>query len=154
MNRALDAKFPKAGRYRPAQRPPYGYRRIGNGEDAIYNIHPAEAAIVHRIFAERAADASVRSIITGLMADGIPTPTGRGPWGTHSGKNALERAVCWSGDHEVCGTKTVCDADRVPLPAFVDSAPAGRAMATAHRDIWRDNLLSRAPVIALTTYLS
>jgi hypothetical protein len=95
----------------------------------------------------------VRSIITGLQADGIPTPTRRPLWGTHSGKSALERAVFWSGDHEVWGTKIVCDADRVtfleaspaderysvPLPTFVDSATAGRAMATAHRDLWRDS---------------
>ena len=153
VNRALDAKFRLSKRYRPAGRPPYGYRRIGSGEAARYEIDPAESLIVRRIFAERAAGASVRAIITGLRADGVPTPAGRGQWGTHSVMSILGRPVYWTGQHEVWRTKTVRDADgvpfleprpaeerySVPFPAFIDPEMAERAMQVAKRNVWQSN---------------
>ena len=64
---------------------PYGYRRVARGPDrpAHLEIFEPEAAIVRRIFAERAAGTTIRQICRQLNADAVPTPTGsRSVWGT------------------------------------------------------------------------
>jgi site-specific DNA recombinase len=64
---------------------PYGYRRIPRGADgpAHLEIFEPEAAVVRRIFAERAAGTTIRQICRLLNADAVPTPTGsRAVWGT------------------------------------------------------------------------
>ena len=76
-------------------------RRTGSGTDAVYDIDPAEAAVVRRIFTERAAGASIRSIGCRLQVDGVPTPSGHGVWGQRSMVTILERAVYWTGQHEL-----------------------------------------------------
>jgi hypothetical protein len=57
---------------------PYGYRRIPRGPDrpARLEIFESEAAIVRRIFADRAAWTTIRQICRQLNADAVPTPTG------------------------------------------------------------------------------
>ena len=45
-NRGFDAKFRRTQRYKPGQRDPYGYRKVGVREDATYEVDPAEAAVV------------------------------------------------------------------------------------------------------------
>jgi site-specific DNA recombinase len=64
---------------------PYGYRRIVRGPDgpARLETFEPEAAIVRRIFAERAAGTTIRQICRQLNAGAVPTPTGsRAVWGT------------------------------------------------------------------------
>ena len=64
---------------------PYGYRRVarGPGGPARLEIFEPEAAIVRRIFAERAAGTTIRQICRQLNAATVPTPTGsRAVWGT------------------------------------------------------------------------
>jgi site-specific DNA recombinase len=64
---------------------PYGYRRIPRGADgpAHLEIFEAEAAVIRRIFAERAAGTTIRQICRQLNAGAVPTPTGsRAVWGT------------------------------------------------------------------------
>ena len=64
---------------------PYGYRRIPRGPDgpAHLEIFEPEAAVVRRIFAERATGTTIRQICRQLNADTVPTPTGsRAVWGT------------------------------------------------------------------------
>jgi site-specific DNA recombinase len=64
---------------------PYGYRRIARSPDgpARLEVFEAEAAIVRRIFAERASGTTIRQICRQLNADAVPTPTGsRAVWGT------------------------------------------------------------------------
>ena len=64
---------------------PYGYRRVarGPGGPARLEVFEAEAAVVRRIFAERAAGTTIRQICRQLNADAVPTPTGsRAVWGT------------------------------------------------------------------------
>ena len=68
-NRGFDAKFRQTKRYKAAQRPPYGYRRISSGRDAGYEIDPIESHIVRRMFTERAAAKSIRTILMGLNAE-------------------------------------------------------------------------------------
>src|SRR6516162_6555604 len=68
-----------------SRKAPYGYRRIprGPGSPAHLEIFEPEAAVVQRIFAERAAGTTVRQICRQLNADAVPTPTGsRAVWGT------------------------------------------------------------------------
>ncbi len=63
----------------------YGYRRVSRGPDgpAHLEIFEPEAAVVRRIFAERAAGTTIRQICRQLNADAVPTPTGsRAVWGT------------------------------------------------------------------------
>jgi site-specific DNA recombinase len=64
---------------------PYGYRRIPRGADgpAHLEIFEPEAAVVRRIFAERATGTTIRQICRQLNAGAVPTPTGsRTVWGT------------------------------------------------------------------------
>ena len=63
----------------------YGYRRVPRGPDgpAHLEIFEPEAAVVRRIFAERAAGTTIRQICRLLNAGAVPTPTGsRAVWGT------------------------------------------------------------------------
>src|SRR5215211_7691422 len=99
-NRALAARFQQTHSLKPGHRPPYGYRKIGNGAAATYDVDPAEAAIVRRIFRERAAGASIRGIVSGLVRDLVPSATGRGRWGEAMIRNVLTRAAYWTGEHE------------------------------------------------------
>ena len=64
---------------------PYGYRRIPRSAatgHAHHEIYEPEAAVVRRIFTDRAAGITVRQICHRLNADGVPTPTGKPTWGT------------------------------------------------------------------------
>jgi site-specific DNA recombinase len=64
---------------------PYGYRRIARGPHgpARLEVFEPEAAIVRRIFAERASGTTIRQICRQLNAGAVPTPTGsRAVWGT------------------------------------------------------------------------
>ncbi len=62
----------------------YGYRRVARaGAVAAHlEIYEPEAAVVRRIFADRAAGISVREICRRLNADRVASPTGKATWGT------------------------------------------------------------------------
>ena len=63
----------------------YGYRRIARSAatgQAHHEVYEPEAAVVRRIFTDRAAGISVREICRRLNADGVPSPTGKPTWGT------------------------------------------------------------------------
>jgi len=64
----------------------YGFRRIPRTADtpAHLKIYEPEAAIVRRIFTERAAGTTIREIARRLSAGGVPAPGGRGCWNTSS----------------------------------------------------------------------
>jgi site-specific DNA recombinase len=165
-NRAFDAKFRQPERYKPSHRPPYGYRKIGTGAAATYEIDPAESLIVRRIYEERAAGASLRIIANRLNADGIPTPMGRGAWGNTSLVRVLERPVYVTGEHECWVTKVVRDGDNVPMPeprpaeerytvrfpAFIDPATAERAAATTERNTWLSARHDRPAEVGILRY--
>ncbi len=62
---------------------PYGYRRVPRREEgpARYEIFEPEAVVVRRLFDDYVAGGlSMRQLIRGLRADGIPSPTGRPIW--------------------------------------------------------------------------
>ena len=64
---------------------PYGYRRIPRSAatgQAHHEVYEPEAAVVRRIFSDRAAGITVREICRRLNADGVPSPTGKPTWGT------------------------------------------------------------------------
>jgi site-specific DNA recombinase len=148
-NRALDAKFRQAARYKPSTRPPYGYRRIGSGASATYAIEPAEATVVRRIFTQRAAGNSLRHILRGLNADRIPSPTG-GQWFPSTLQAIMERDTYATGRHECWRTRIERDAANVPyvverpaedrytvaMPALIDPALFARGQAAAARNVW------------------
>ncbi|HEY6422882.1 MAG TPA: recombinase family protein [Pseudonocardiaceae bacterium] len=63
----------------------YGYRRIPRSAatgPAHWEIYEPEAAVVRRIFSDRAAGTTVREICRRLNADRVPSPTGKPTWGT------------------------------------------------------------------------
>jgi site-specific DNA recombinase len=62
----------------------YGYRRVARTTTtaAHLEIYEPEAAVVRRIFADRAAGVTVREICRRLNADRIPSPTGKPTWGS------------------------------------------------------------------------
>src|SRR5215207_4684583 len=162
-NRALAARFQQTRALKPGHRPPYGYRKIGTGAAATYEADPAEAAIVRRIFQERAAGASIRSIVAGLTRDLVPSATGRGRWGEAMVRNVLTRSAYWTGEYECWRTCTVRDADNVPwleqrpaedrytvaMPTIIDPALAARPQATAERNVWASPRDDRRPEVGL-----
>src|SRR5215211_5134784 len=164
--RGLGAKFHAAGKYKPSTRPPYGYRKLGSGADAVYEVEPAEAAIVRRIYSERAAGASLRAIPAGLTSDGIPTPRGGHRWGPDVVKDILDRECYATGRHPCWRTEIVRDTDGVPqraerpvddryfadFPAFPDPALVERARATAARNVWRSRREDRSPEVGILRY--
>jgi DNA invertase Pin-like site-specific DNA recombinase len=155
-NRALDAKFRKAARYKPSTRPPYGYRRIGSGASARYVIEPAEAAVVRRIFTQQSAGTSLRQILRGLNGDGIPSPAG-GRWFPSTLHTIMARGTYATGQHECWRTRIERDADNVPfvverpaeerytvaMPALIDPALFARAQAAAKRNVWSSRRADR-----------
>ena len=77
----------------------YGYRRIARSAatgQAHHEIYEPEAAVVRRIFTDRAAGITVREICRRLNADGIPSPTGKPTWG-HSTLCRLLRNEAYIG---------------------------------------------------------
>ena len=62
----------------------YGYRRVARTSTtaAHLEIYEPEAAVVRRIFADRAAGVTVREINRRLNTDRIPSPTGKPTWGS------------------------------------------------------------------------
>jgi site-specific DNA recombinase len=166
VNRALDAKFKTAARYKPSARPPYGYRKVGVKAATTHEIEPAEAAIVRRIFTERAGGASVRHIVDGLRADGIPSATGHGAWGTALISAILRREVYATGEHECWRTATVRDADGIPLiedrpredryiahfPPIIDPALFDRVRVVAERNVWRSRRHDRPAKYGIGRY--
>lgn len=165
-NRALAAKFQQSRTLKPGHRPPYGYRKLGAGAAATYEPDPAEAAIVRRIFRERAAGASIRGIAAGLERDNVPSATKGGRWGEAMVRNVLTRRAYWTGEHECWRTQTVRDADNVPwteqrpaedrytvpMPAIVDAALAARAQAAAERNVWKSRRDDRPAEVGILRY--
>ena len=63
----------------------YGYRRIPRSAAtgrAHHEVYEPEAAVVRRIFTDRAAGITVREICRRLNGEGVPSPTGKPTWGT------------------------------------------------------------------------
>ena len=165
VNRALTAKFPQQRRYKPGRRVIYGYRQVGAGPDAMFEIDEREADVVARLFRERARGASLRAIAAALDADGIASPTGV-RWSSGGVRDVLARPVYWTGEHECWKTRTVRDIDGVPaneprphaeryVVAFtplIDAALAERAHATASRNVWKSRRADRPAEIGLLRY--
>jgi site-specific DNA recombinase len=92
-----------------SRKAPYGYRRIprGPGGPAHLEIYEPEAALVRRIFAERAAGTTIRQICRQLNNDAVPTPTGsRAVWHT-STLNRILRSEAYIGRVYYNRTETV-----------------------------------------------
>jgi len=63
----------------------YGYRRVARSTasgPAHWEIYEPEAAVVRRIFTDRAGGTTVREICRSLNTDRVPSPTGKAAWGT------------------------------------------------------------------------
>ena len=89
----------------------YGYRRIPRSAatgQAHHEIYEPEAAVVRRIFTDRAAGITVREICRRLNADGIPSPTGKPTWG-HSTLSRLLRNEAYVGRVYYNRTESVPD---------------------------------------------
>jgi site-specific DNA recombinase len=77
----------------------YGYRRVPRSAatgNAHLEIYEPEAAVVRRIFTDRAAGLTIREICRRLNADGVPSPTGKPTWG-HSTLGRLLRNEAYIG---------------------------------------------------------
>ncbi|MDF3051649.1 MAG: recombinase, partial [Pseudonocardia sp.] len=89
----------------------YGYRRIPRSTatgQAHLEIYEPEAAVVRRIFTERAAGTTIREICRQLNADGVPSPTGKPTWG-HSTLCRLLRNEAYVGRVYYNRTESVPD---------------------------------------------
>jgi DNA invertase Pin-like site-specific DNA recombinase len=90
---------------------PYGYRRIARSAatgQAHHEVYEPEAAVVRRIFSDRAAGITVREICRRLNADAIPSPTGKPTWG-HSTLCRLLRNEAYIGRVYYNRTESVPD---------------------------------------------
>jgi DNA invertase Pin-like site-specific DNA recombinase len=92
----------------------YGYRRVARtGAVAAHlEIYEPEAAVVRRIFTDRAAGITVREICRRLNTDRLPSPTGKATWG-HSTLCRLLRNEAYIGRVYFNRTETITD----PRPA-------------------------------------
>ncbi len=102
----------------------YGYRRIPRSTatgQAHHEIYEPEAAVVRRIFTDRAAGITVREICRRLNADAIPSPTGKPTWG-HSTLCRLLRNEAYIGRVYYNRTESVPD----------------RRPTRHHRQVWRN----------------
>jgi DNA invertase Pin-like site-specific DNA recombinase len=155
--RGIDAKFRQAGRLKPGKRPAYGYRRVGSGPTATYEIDPAEAAVVRRIFTERAAGVSLRQIVMRLNADGIPSAIG-GRWTPSTLHGIVNRGKTYAtGEHECWLTRIERDANNIPyvvnrppeerytvtMPQLIDVQTWQRAEVAAERNVWSSRRADR-----------
>ena len=89
----------------------YGYRRVARSAatgPAHLEIYEPEAAVVRRIFAERAAGTTVREICRTLNADRVPSPTGKTTW-AHSTLSRLLRNEAYVGRVYFNRTESVPD---------------------------------------------
>ncbi|MGO9101722.1 MAG: recombinase family protein [Mycobacterium sp.] len=89
----------------------YGYRRIARSTatgQAHHEIYEPEAAVVRRIFTDRAAGITMREICRRLNADAIPSPTGKPTWG-HSTLCRLLRNEAYIGRVYYNRTESVPD---------------------------------------------
>ena len=89
----------------------YGYRRIARSPatgPAHHEVYEPEAAVVRRIFTDRAAGITVREICRRLNADAIPSPTGKPTWG-HSTLCRLLRNEAYIGRVYYNRTESVPD---------------------------------------------
>ena len=89
----------------------YGYRRVPRSAAtgrAHHEVYEPEAAVVRRIFADRAAGITVREICRRLNADAIPSPTGKPTWG-HSTLCRLLRNEAYVGRVYYNRTESVPD---------------------------------------------
>ena len=96
----------------------YGYRRIPRSPatgQAHHELYEPEAAVVRRIFADRAAGITVREICRRLNADGVPSPTGKPTWG-HSTLCRLLRNEAYIGRVYYNRTESVPDRRPPPQP--------------------------------------
>lgn len=89
----------------------YGYRRIARSAatgQAHHEVYEPEAAVVRRIFTDRAAGITVREICRRLNADRVPSPTGKPTWG-HSTLSRLLRNEAYIGRVYYNRTESVPD---------------------------------------------
>jgi len=88
----------------------YGYRRVARagGQAAHLEVYEPEAAVVRRIFADRAAGITIREICRRLNADRIPSPTGNATW-AHSMLCRLLRNEAYIGQVYFNRTETIAD---------------------------------------------
>jgi site-specific DNA recombinase len=77
---------------------PYGYRRVARSVagPAHLEIYEPEAAVVRRIFSDRAAGSSVRAICGSLNTEQVPSPAGKPAW-PHSTVSRLLRNEAYIG---------------------------------------------------------
>jgi site-specific DNA recombinase len=110
----------------------YGYRRVARSAatgPAHLEIYEPEAAVVRRIFTDRAGGTTVRQICRNLNTDRVPSPTGKATWG-HSTLSRLLRNEAYVGRVYFNRTESVPDrrpsrhnrqvprerADWIPIP--------------------------------------
>ena len=89
----------------------YGYRRVARSAatgPAHLEIYEPEAAVVRRIFTDRAAGTTVREICRSLNADRVPSPTGKPTW-AHSTLSRLLRNEAYVGRVYFNRTESVPD---------------------------------------------
>ena len=101
----------------------YGYRRVArtSAVAAHLEIYEPEAAVVRRIFADRAAGITVREICRRLNADRIASPTGKATWGTSTlcrllGNEAYIGRVYFNRTETIADPRPVRRTRQIPRP--------------------------------------
>jgi len=86
----------ESGKLRGGGYPMFGYR-WRDEQHSAYEIEPANAALVRRMFALAALGRSTRAIAMALDAEGVPTPRGKANW-SHTSVQGILRNEQYTGE--------------------------------------------------------
>ncbi len=85
----------ESGKYNVGCRAPYGYQWANPATKERLDLDPVTAPILRRIITGVAAGTSARQMALALMAEGVPTPSGRSAkWHVSSIRALLKNPVC------------------------------------------------------------
>ena len=119
---------------------PYGYRRVARSAatgPAHLEIYEPEAAVVRRIFTDRAAGTTVREICRSLNADRVPSPTGKATWRTPPCPGCCATRPM-SGGSTSTAPRSVPDRRRPAAPARCHATAPTGSRSTARRIVTDD----------------
>jgi site-specific DNA recombinase len=145
------AQRAKSGKPLVGPRPLYGYRWRDKQKSGLAP-NPQTAPIVQRIFTEVASGRTLGAVAAGLVADGIPSPTGLPVW-FRSTLSGILQTTAYRGElrayrFSVVGTSALALPDDV-VPALVSPAVFADVAAQLQRNRQQAVRHNRAPEATL-----
>jgi site-specific DNA recombinase len=124
----------QSGKLIPGARPPYGYRWRDETRGQL-DVDPITAPVVRRMFGAVASGASLNSVATALMQEGIPTPSGKGIWHSSTISTILHKHA-YQGDAYGWGIRKAGASPQTFDPKKAIRMPEGTIPALVDRETW------------------